>query len=83
MANMRKLLIVAGVFILAAGWRANAQTDAGSLEFTAWVTPTAAKAEPARDFTFYLLTKSYDEIVAEQSEVVFEKGHELMQRFLR
>ena len=65
MANMRKLLIVAGVFILAAGWRANAQTGTGSLEFTAWITPTAAKAEPARDFTFYLLTKSYGEIVKE------------------
>ena len=60
---MRKLLILAGIFLLAAGWRAKAQAGTGSLEFTALVTPTAAKAEPARDFTFYLLTKSYGEIV--------------------
>jgi hypothetical protein len=62
---MRKLFVLAGMLILAAGWRAKAQTSTGSLEFTAWVTPTAAKAEPARDFTFYLLTKSYGEIVKE------------------
>ena len=39
------------------------QTATGGLEFTAKVTPTAAKPEPVRDFTFYVLTKSYDDIV--------------------
>ena len=38
---------------------------AGSLDFAARITPTAARPEPVRQFTFYLLTKSYDEIVKE------------------
>jgi len=44
---------------------APAQTAPGSLEFTAHITPSAAKPEPVRDFTFYILTKSYTEIVKE------------------
>jgi|SRR5215469_7784265 len=40
----------------------------GSIEITAQVTPTAAKPEPVRSFTFYLLTKSYQDIVKELSE---------------
>ncbi len=62
---MRKLFILAGILWLASACRANAQAAAGTLELTAKVTPTAAKAEPARDFTFYLLTKSYGDIVKE------------------
>jgi len=62
---MRKLFILAGILWLTAVCHANAQAGAGTLEFTARVTPTAAKAEPARDFTFYLLTKSYGDIVKE------------------
>jgi len=50
---------------LSFGVPASAQTAPGSLEFTAHITPTAAKAEPVRDFTFYILTKSYTEIVKE------------------
>ena len=40
-----------------------AQSATGSLDFAASVTPTAARPEPVREFTFYLLTKSYAEIV--------------------
>lgn len=42
----------------------HAQTGAGTgaIEFAARVTPTAARPEPVRQFTFYLLTKSYAEI---------------------
>jgi hypothetical protein len=47
------------------GW---AQTATGSLEFTAHITPTAARAEPVRQFTFYILIKSYTEIVKEAEE---------------
>jgi len=50
------------------GARLCAQVGTGVLEFTARVTPTAAKAEPAREFTFYLLTKSYIQIVNELDE---------------
>src|SRR5215467_8159411 len=45
-----------------------AQTATGSLEFTAKVTATAAKPEPVRDFSFYLLSKSYQDIVKEIDE---------------
>ena len=42
-----------------------AQITAGSLDFTARIAPTAARPEPVRQFTFYVLTKSYAEIVKE------------------
>lgn len=44
---------------------ARAQTDTGTLEFTVRITPTAARPEPVRQFTFYILTKSYTDIVKE------------------
>jgi hypothetical protein len=47
---------------------ARAQTEHGVLEFVARITPTAARPEPVRQFTFYLLTKSYVEIVREVEE---------------
>jgi hypothetical protein len=37
----------------------------GSLEFAARITPTAARPEPVRQFTFFLLTKSYADIAKE------------------
>ncbi len=45
-----------------------AQTNTGALEFTARITPTAGRPEPVRQFTFYILTKSYTEIVKEVEE---------------
>lgn len=53
-------------FILASG--ARAQSDTGALELFARITPTAARPEPVRQFTFYILTKSYSEIVKEVEE---------------
>src|SRR5436309_11435762 len=44
------------------------QTGTGTLEFMARITPTAARPEPVRQFTFYILTKSYAEIVKEAEE---------------
>src|SRR5215475_4681508 len=64
---MKKILLVAAAFA-ALGGRTSAQNPNGTLDFTARVTPTAAKPEPVRDFTFYVLTKSYDEIVKEIDE---------------
>ncbi len=63
MTSMRTLYILAGLLCLATASLVHAQTETGTLEFTAKVTPTAAKPEPVRDFTFYVLTKSYDDIV--------------------
>jgi hypothetical protein len=42
-----------------------AQSTAGALELAARISPTAARPEPVRQFTFYVLTKSYAEIVKE------------------
>jgi len=42
-----------------------AQSTTGSLDFAARITPTAARPEPVRQFTFFVLTKSYAEIVKE------------------
>jgi hypothetical protein len=46
---------------------ATAQTAAatGSLQVTARITPTAARPEPVRQFTLYLLSKSYVEVAKE------------------
>jgi len=47
---------------------ATTRAATGALEFSARITPTAARAEPVRQFTFYILTKSYTEIVKEAEE---------------
>src|SRR5713226_2209482 len=44
---------------------ARAQSDAGAVEIIARITPTAARPEPVRQFTFYLLTRIYSDIVKE------------------
>jgi len=66
--GMRKLCVLAGLLCLVTAAGIHAQGGTGALEFTARVTPTAARAEPVRDFTFYLLKKSYDEIVKDLDE---------------
>jgi hypothetical protein len=56
-------LVLAG---LAPGTRAQAAPGGtGALEFQARITPTGARPEPVRQFTFYLLRKSYAEIARE------------------
>lgn len=50
------------------GGRAQSANTTGALEITARITPTAARPEPVRQFTFYLLTKSYAEIAKEVEE---------------
>jgi hypothetical protein len=47
---------------------ARAQSDSGALEIAARITPTGARPEPVRQFTFYILTKSYADIVKEVGE---------------
>lgn len=57
------LAIIAGLACL--GQSAHAQSSGGMLDITARITPTAARPEPVRQFTFYVLTKSYAEIAKE------------------
>jgi hypothetical protein len=61
---MRNALLAAGFLLcsLIATRTASAQAGNGALDLTARITPTAAKPEPVRQFTFYVLTKSYEDI---------------------
>lgn len=61
---MRKLPVVLAFLLMALGSGAtsDAQTANGSLDFIARITPTAARPEPVRQFTFYILKKSYTRI---------------------
>jgi hypothetical protein len=56
------LVLSCACFLAGAAW---AQSASGSLDFAARITPTAARPEPVRQFTFYVLTKSYAEVVKE------------------
>ena len=47
---------------------ARAQSNSGAVELFARITPTAARPEPVRQFTFYVLTRSYSEVVKEVEE---------------
>jgi len=65
---MRKLFPPFSVVLLCAAAAAGttpAQSVNGTLNFTARITPTAARPEPVRQFTFYVLTKSYADVVKE------------------
>jgi hypothetical protein len=71
MTLMRRKFSLAVVILLCSLGTArggNAQSTNGSLNFLARITPTAAHPEPVRQFTFYLLTKSYREICKEVEE---------------
>lgn len=43
----------------------SAQSGTGAVDFTARITPTGARPDPVRQFDFYVLTKSYADIVKE------------------
>lgn len=45
-----------------------AQSGTGKLDFNARITPTAARPEPVRQFTFYILTRSYADVSQEVAE---------------
>ena len=44
---------------------AQSAPDTGSLQFTARITPTAGRPEPVRQFTFFILSKSYADVSKE------------------
>ena len=72
MKRMRRLselfaVLLALIPCVASLCRAQSAPTGGAIEFDARVTPTAARPEPVRLFTFYLLSKSYAEI-AEEAE---------------
>lgn len=61
---MRRVFLVL-LLALGVGLPARPQASRGTIDFMARVTPTAARPEPVRQFTFYVLTKSYGEITQE------------------
>lgn len=56
------VIFVASVFLAAS---LAAQGGTGSIDISARITPTGARPEPVRQFEFYILTKSYADIVKE------------------
>lgn len=64
MRNTVRLFVFAAACIFAAsGLRAQSAT--GAIDLSARITPTGAHPEPVREFTFYVLTKSYADIMKE------------------
>ena len=64
MRHPYRLMFAAMAFVFAASV-VFAQSGTGAIALTARVTPTGARPEPVRQFTFYVLTKSYADIVKE------------------
>jgi hypothetical protein len=65
MSRVKRKTLILGLAcfsFLAGELRAQMGGATGNLEFAARITPTAARPEPVRQFTFYLLTKSYADI---------------------
>jgi len=65
---MTFVMIAAAFGSLMFAAEAKAQSDTGGIDLTARITPTGARSEPVRQFTLYILTKSYSDIVKEVEE---------------
>lgn len=65
MRKTRFLFLLASLCLLCIAKPSRAQSNTGGLDFVARITPTAARPEPVRQFTFYILTKSYAVIAKE------------------
>jgi hypothetical protein len=66
--RMRKTTVLAFCAVMCAlllGSDCSSQTTNGGLEFVARITPSGARPEPVRQTTFFVLTRSYSEIVKE------------------
>ena len=62
------LALTASLSCLLAPRPAAAQSANGGIDLTAHVAPTGARPEPVRQFTFFVLTKSYAEILKNVQE---------------
>jgi hypothetical protein len=60
------LVVLSGMMCFAQALRG--QNPQGTLDITARITPTGARPEPVRQFTLYVLTKSYADIAKEIDE---------------
>ena len=73
------MLVCALAAVSALNMRGQEANGTGTLEFSAYVSPTAAKPEPVRQFTFYLLTKSFEEI---KREIETKNGQPNREKFI-
>ena len=64
MRNRLSLLVFFCSF-LSLGQASFGQGATGTLDLTARIAPTGARPEPVRQFTFYILTKSYADVLKE------------------
>jgi hypothetical protein len=62
---MAILAVLLGSLVMSASSLAQTASDTGGLQLTARITPTAARPEPVRQFTFYILSKSYEAVSKE------------------
>jgi hypothetical protein len=67
MRNRLSLLVIFCCF-LSLGQASFGQGATGTLDLTARIAPTGSHPEPVRQFTFYVLTKSYADILKEAAE---------------
>ena len=63
--RMAILAMLLGSLLIGASSLAQTAENTGGLQLTARITPTAARPEPVRQFTFYVLSKSYAEVSQE------------------
>jgi hypothetical protein len=63
--RMAALAVLLSSLCLAGDSLAQTAANTGSLQLTARITPTAARPEPVRQFTFYILSKSYASVSEE------------------
>jgi hypothetical protein len=62
MRNMSVPILSALLCLASPHAATRAQSAKGGIELTARITPTAAHPEPVRQFTFFVLTRSYDDV---------------------
>jgi len=67
-SHVRTAVFAAGLFLIALPTHLAAQSK-GRIEFAARVAPTGGRPEPVRQMTFYLLSKSLDDIQAEALQI--------------
>jgi hypothetical protein len=60
--RMATVAVLLGSLLLSVSSFSQRTNDNGGLQLTARITPTAARPEPVRQFTFYILSKSYADV---------------------
>jgi len=82
MRNLCRSLFLFGALFVFAALALPAQSGTGAIALSARVTPTGSRPEPVREFTFYVLTKSYVDIMKEvESQDVLPTLEEFVEKW--